>query len=140
MHVGSEAEVAAAARQTMAKVNAAWEVLGDARRRRAYDDSLQPSVERPTVEPVWDEEPAWAAEVDTDDTRPGLRTQSVVFVPVAMLTAAMGSFIFGMMSQLVVFMALSIVLLAMAGVGFVAAPLLTMRGRTARGRARDPRS
>lgn len=140
-HAGSEADVMAQARAAMATVNAAWEVLGNPARRRAYDQSLGaaapprarsgPSAVAPEVddEPGWRDEPSWAAEPDVDDTVPGLRTQSVVFLPVGLLGGAGAALAFGVMSQIAAFLALSVVLLSLAAVGFVAAPLLTIRRR-----------
>ncbi len=139
MHAGSETDVIAAARTAMATVNAAWEVLGDPARRRDYDRTLgaAPSMPRhgaapppePQDEPRWTDAPAWAAEPDVDETMPALRTQSVVLVPVGLVAAAGASLAFGMMSQITAFLALSVVLLSLAAVGFVAAPLLTIRRR-----------
>jgi len=139
MHAGSETDVIAEARTAMATVNAAWEVLGDPARRHAYDQSLgapppaprtgRPPQAEPEDEPRWTDEPAWAAEPDVDDTMPGLRTQSVVLVPVGLVAGAGASLAFGMMSQITAFLALSVVLLSLAAVGFVAAPLLTIRRR-----------
>jgi len=151
MHAGSEADVIAEARKAMATVNAAWEVLGDPARRHAYDQSLgappPPTPRHGSAaqaesqdEPRWTDEPAWAAEPDVDDTMPGLRTQSVVLFPIGLLAGAGAAFAFAMMSQIVAFLALSVVLLSLAAVGFVAAPLLTIRRRTTRGTVRDPRS
>jgi len=139
MHAGSEADVLADARAAMATVNAAWEVLGDPARRHAYDQSLGAPPPTPRHgsaaqaesqdEPRWTDEPAWAAEPDVDDTMPGLRTQSVVLFPIGLLAGAGAAFAFAMMSQIVAFLALSVVLLSLAAVGFVAAPLLTIRRR-----------
>lgn len=140
MHAGSEADVIAKARAAMATVNAAWEVLGDPARRRAYDHSLgatvSPNADRaprpgpePPDEPGWRDEPAWASEPDVDETMPGLRTQSVVLIPVALLACSVGTFAFATMTVAPALMALSVVLLSLAAVGFVAAPLLTIRRR-----------
>ena len=140
-HIGSPADVLAEARLAMASVNAAWEVLGDPARRRVYDDSLR-TVRGPVAEPEpgWTEEAAWDGEPDVDDTPPGLRAQSVVMLPVGLLAGAAGSFAFGMMSQIAAFLVVAFLLASLAGFGFVAAPLLTMRRRTARGRDPDPGS
>jgi curved DNA-binding protein CbpA len=140
MHAGSEADVITEARRAMAAVNAAWEVLGNPAARRAYDRSLgvgprsytrhgPPTEPEPEDEPAWTDEPAWAAEPDVDDTMPGLRTQSVVLFPVGLLAGAGAAFAFAMMSQIAAFLALSVVLLSLAAVAFVAAPLLTIRRR-----------
>jgi hypothetical protein len=140
VHAGSEPDVIADARRAMAAVNAAWEILGDPARRRAYDQKLgvapPPTARRdpapqaePQDEPRWTDEPAWAREPDVDETMPGLRTQSVVLFPVGLLAGAGAAFAFGMMSQIAAFLALSVVLLSLAAVGFVAAPLLTIRRR-----------
>jgi curved DNA-binding protein CbpA len=138
MHAGSSDDVLAEARRAMASVNAAWEVLGDPARRRVYDESLG-TVREP--EPRGTEAPpAWVGEPDVDDTPVGLRAQSVVMLPVGLLAAAGGSFAFGMMSQIAAFLVIAFLLASLAGFGFVAAPLLTMRRRTARDRDPGPRS
>ena len=140
MHAGSEADVIAEARTVMATVNAAWEVLRDPDRRRAYDRSLGDAVPPPaprapapptahSQDPEWIDEPSWRLEPDVDDTPPGWRAQSVVLVPVAFLAGAIGTFAFATMTVAPALMALSFVLLSLAGVGFVAAPLLTIRRR-----------
>jgi DnaJ-like protein len=146
MHAGSSAEVLAEARAAMAHANAAWEVLGDAGRRRAYDETLggaaAPPAGRAPVddEPAWNDEPAWAAVPDVDERTPGLRAQTVVLLPVGLLGGAGAAFVFGMISQIAAFLVLAFLLASLAGFGFVAAPLLTIRRRTARGRRPDPRS
>ena len=150
-HAGSDPDVLARAREEMASVNAAWDALRDSARRQAYDqllgdarrdfsplDAAPPTVE--DEEPKWTDEPAWAGNPDTDDTPPGLSTQSVVLVPVGLLACAGATLAFAMMSQIAALLAVAVVLVALAGVGFVAAPLLMIRRRTGRGSLRDPRS
>jgi len=141
-HAGSDPDVIARAREAMVSVNAAWDVLGDRARRQAYDRLIGSSTveNREPRETVWTEEPAWAGHPDTDDTTPNLSTQSVVFVPVGLLAGAGATLAFAMMSQIAALLAVAVVLAALAGVGFVAAPLLMIRRRTGRGSPRGPRS
>lgn len=121
----------------MAAVNAAWAVLGDPSRRAEYDRALAAATD-PTAyaaagaptedDPVYDEDvPSWAVETDIDERTPGLRSQVVVLVPVALLGLSAASFALSLMMSAGPLMAVALLLLPVAGVGFVAAPLLMMR-------------
>jgi hypothetical protein len=134
-------------RHTMAALNAAWAVLGDPARRRAYDAELgrpgpAASFPRPTGNgnrPAWDWQPL-PEEVedpeDLDDTPygappPRRPSDSMVMAPVLLLLFAIGLFFLSTMVQSPGLRTVAILLLPVAGVGFVSAPLFVMiRGRS----------
>jgi len=130
---------------SMAAVNAAWEVLGDPLRRRAYDVEIG-EVSRP--------DSGWKSldDDDTDDTdrlggigiedlddwsdrpaRPPRPSDLLVMLPVLVTLCAVGLFFFSAMAGSTKLRALSLCFVPIAFLGFVAAPLLTML----RSRAKD---
>ena len=142
--VGGERPVADAdpRGRRMAAINTAWEVLGDPAKRRRYDADLGL---RPPVEPgppghgrEKGEDDGWhpfhEAEDDLDlddlddDVPTGPRRPSDVLVmsPVLLLGAAIGTFFFSNMSQSSGLRTLSILMVPIAALGFVAAPLFAM--------------
>ncbi len=153
-HPDTQYDVDAAAadrsRQTMAALNAAWAVLGDPARRRAYDAELGGGRLGPRAAgPVgatgnanrtgWDWKPF--SEYDDDpedlddepygDPPPRRPADSVVMAPVLLVLLAVGLFFFSTMVQSAGLRTMAILLLPIAGVGFIAAPLFVMvRGRS----------
>ncbi len=140
-------------RQTMAALNGAWAVLGDPARRRAYDAELDgragPGAGRPAParpmgatgngnRPAWDWQPFEDVEDPEDlddqpygDPRPRRPADSMVMAPVLLVLFAIGLFFFSTMVQSAGLRTLAILLLPVAGVGFIAAPLFVMiRGRS----------
>lgn len=141
---GASTSAAAHAEQIMAAVNAAWTVLGDPARRRAYDESLQaratprnePGAQTAESEPEpGDEHEPWWDEHE-EVTAPGGVGELVVLVPVGIFALSVAIFAFSLLSQSGSVMALSLVLLPIAGVTFMAMPLVVMM-RRARARARQ---
>jgi len=123
---------------TMAAINAAWWVLGDARRRRAYDADLA-LAHRPESTDVdgaddGDDEPWWL-----DDEPAGDEQRPLVLVPAALFVLAVVTFGFGVLILSTVVWAMSVALLAASGLAFAAAPMLTIRQR-ARARRRSTAS
>ena len=133
---------------TMAALNAAWAVLGDPVRRRAYDAELgRPSAIPPPPtgngnRPDWDWTPLHEGPDDPEDLddapygdppprRPG---DSMVMTPVLLVLLAVGLFFFSTLVQSPGLRTTAILLLPIAGFGFVAAPLFVIL----RGRSRDP--
>jgi hypothetical protein len=128
---------------TMAALNGAWAVLGDPDRRRAYDAGLRhpgagPQA-RPAPPPPADENAGWAPlDWDTDDLDPEdlsdepyapvERTPADVLVmtPVLLVLAAIAVFFFSIMSGSESLRTFSMLLIPLAGVGFVMAPLIVM--------------
>jgi hypothetical protein len=137
----------------MAAINGAWEVLSDPDRRRSYDASmLRPhagtgSGPGPTADadpaagaergwqPLhWDTEDADPEDLSDEPYAPVARTPAdmLVMTPVLLVIAAVGMFFFSVMSGSEALRTFSILLLPLAGVGFVMAPLIVMlrsRGR-----------
>lgn len=143
-HSGSGREILEEARRRMAAVNAAWAVLGDPARRLAYDVEIgrrpPPAATGDRAEadpasgfPEWfepDHTPAADLEEDpVDGTRRGGAADVFVFVPVGLAGLAVGLFAFSMMLQSPTLFGLSLVLVPVAFVAFVAMPLVAMRSR-----------
>lgn len=126
----------------MAAINAAWAVLGDPDRRRTYDTSIDHA--RPTDPPPGAARPTepgggWSPlDPDTDDEDPAdlsdepyepvdqRPTDLLVMMPVLVVAAAVGLFFFSTMSGSAGLRTLSILLVPVAGLGFVMAPLFVM--------------
>ena len=129
-------------RHTMAALNAAWAVLGDPARRQAYDEGLgRPSPVRPmgaSNRPGWDWQPFHEELDDEDlddepygDPPPRRPSDSMVMTPVLLVVFSVALFFFSTMVQSPGLRTVSILLLPIAGLGFVAAPLFVMvRGRS----------
>ncbi len=133
-------------RHTMAALNAAWAVLGDPVRRQAYDaqQGRPAPAARPTGasnRPGWDWQP-FHEELDDDDLDdepygdppPRRPADSMVMTPVLLVGVAVALFFFSTMVGSPGLRMLSILLLPVAGVGFIAAPLFVIL----RGRSRQP--
>lgn len=122
---------------SMAAVNAAWEVLGDPLRRRAYDVEIGETV-RPGSgwKPLDDDENdtdrlGGIGIDDLDDwsdrpARPPRPSDLLVMLPVLVTLCAVGLFFFSAMAGSTKLRALSLCFVPIAFLGFVAAPLLTM--------------
>jgi curved DNA-binding protein CbpA len=147
-HSGSGREIVEEANRRMEAVNAAWAVLGDPARRRAYDAEIGlrplrspspgPTGERPKVYPEWfepDETPAAHLEEDpVDASRRRGPADVFVFVPVGLAALAVGLFALSMVLQSPKLYTGSLVLVPVAFAAFVATPLVTMLSRTKRHR------
>lgn len=132
-----------AARRTMVDLIAAREVLGNPTRRHAYDAGLATGW-RPLPDPDRtadddddefdrDERFAGWGQPDDEPTGPRRPTDHLVMTPVVLVLAAVALFFLSMLSQWAALRTLAILLLPVAAVGFVAAPLFVML----RGRAND---
>ncbi len=144
-HSGAGREIVEEAHRRMEAVNAAWAVLGDPARRRAYDaeiglrppppSSSAPQKDGPAgVYPEWfepDDTPAAHLEEDpVDASRRRGPADIFVFVPVGLVALAVGLFAMSMVTQSPGLYAGSLVLVPVAFVAFVATPLVTMMGRS----------
>jgi len=127
----------------MAAINDAWAVLSDADRRRTYDASLRRIETEPTAAPPVGGMAGQAAaddnldpgdlDLDPDDLSdepysPGEHTPAdmLVMTPVLLVIAAVGVFFFSVMSGSEALRTFAILLLPVAGLGFVMAPLIVM--------------
>ncbi|HEX2024621.1 MAG TPA: J domain-containing protein [Acidimicrobiales bacterium] len=149
-HSGSGREIVEEAHRRMEAINAAWTVLGDSTRRRAYDAEIglrpMPSAtsrragQRATGFPEWfepDETPAAHLEEDpVDGSRPKGPVDVFVFLPVGLVALAVGLFALSMVLQSPGMYAGSLVLVPVAFVAFVATPLVSLLGRS-KGRRPD---
>ena len=117
----------------MARLNAAWSVLGDPERRRRYDQGLASARER-SARPGPAQAMSWAGPLPPDEPEPEGPPvgRHVVMVPVALVTAAVGCFAFSVMAEATALLVASFVLVALAAASFGAAPLLVMRRRRPR--------
>lgn len=120
----------------MAAINGAWEVLSDPDQRRTYDASLRRVETEPTAQPPGDtgsEPSADDDDLDPDDLSdepyaPVEHTPAdmLVMTPVLLVIAAVGVFFFSVMSGSEALRTFAILLLPVAGLGFVMAPLIVM--------------
>ena len=130
-------------RLKMAEINAAWEVLGNPEKRRAYDRSIGAA---PHAGP--DPRPRAFDDDDDDDYDGGYEdlrhlyddlvvprrprpSDMFIMIPVVLAVAAIALFAFSMMSESEGMRTLALVLVPVTAASFVAAPLVTMlRART----------
>lgn len=125
-------QVRADAAARMARINAAWTVLGDTARRARYD-AIAFSQATATVR---DASNAWMPldpddDVDDallDDTPSGAPTlrKALTFLPAGLLTAGAFSVVVGAVVALVPLVAAGLVLVAGAGLAFLALPLVVL--------------
>ena len=113
----------------MAEVNAAWGVLGDTKKRLAYDDTLDPVVtERP-------EAPPWRPYDESDDPEP-MPAEDVVpatsarsamtLAPAILFAVALVSLAVGLVVDLVPVMAFGLVALLASVASFILVPVVSM--------------
>ena len=143
-HRASGREIVEEAHRRMEAINAAWAVLGDAARRRAYDAEIglrpvpsqapRPAPDAAPGFPDWfepDDTPAAHLEEDpVDSSRPKGPVDVFVFLPVGLAVLAVGLFALSMVLQSPGMYAGSLVLVPVAFVAFVATPLVSLLGRS----------
>lgn len=113
----------------MARVNAAWEVLGDVRKRAAYDDTLDPVVvNRPEPAP-------WRPYDDTDDPEPmpaedvahaTAGRRALTMAPAILFVVGAVSFTVGLMIGLSLVVAFGLLAIVASGASFVLIPMVAM--------------
>jgi len=137
---GASSAASEHAKEIMAAVNAAWAVLGDPARRRAYDAELQSRAslrEEPGAPEEaganGDEDAWWDGEEERAE--PGGLADQLVLVPVGLFALSVAIFAFSLMTQSGSAMAFSLILLPLAAVTFMVMPLVVLM-RKARARAR----
>jgi hypothetical protein len=131
-------DVAPDADQTaMAAINGAWEILGDAGRRQAYDASIRaPEAPPPPGPPPapdweplsWDDDDVDPEDLSDEPYAPAERRPAdmLVMTPVLLVVVAIPMFFFSIMSGSEALRTFAILLLPVAGLGFVMAPLFVM--------------
>lgn len=145
-HSQASTAVQEAARRIMVDLNAAWAVLGDPDRRHQYDAELAPRPPSgPTEDPAptegplspagfpdWfepdDEVPAALLEEDVHHGPRG-PGEMIVFVPVALAALAAATFALALVVQWPALFAVSLVLVPLTLVSFLAAPFVAMATR-----------
>ena len=121
---------------TMAQINAAWEVLRDPERRRAYDRAIGTS---PRPRPPGAPPAGWVGLDDEEDEADDLRhlwddpaprqsrpSDLLMMVPVILLVLAVTTFAFSAMSESAGLRTAALFLAPVTAGSFVAAPLFTM--------------
>jgi curved DNA-binding protein CbpA len=122
---------------TMAAINGAWAVLGDPARRQAYDAGLgrpePPPAPRPAPGAGWqplddDEDDVDPEDLSDEPYAPAARRPSdmLVMTPVLLAIGAVGLFFLSVMAGSTGLRTFSMLLVPVAAVGFVMAPLMVM--------------
>jgi hypothetical protein len=118
----------------MRAINAAWTVLGDERRRRAYDAELRaqrrvdrpPNAPSPGFVPIVDDDTDYAALLD-DTPVDGTRVpRGLQLLPLALLTIAVAAGAAGMVLQAPRLLSLGGVALVLSVLSFLAAPVFAV--------------
>lgn len=120
------------ARALMVEINEAWEVLGDAERRRVYDLAIGVTPRpRPPIQfqPDPDDDDDPLAHLHDDPrapSRPQRPSDLLVAIPVFLLLIAIGTFAFSALFANEGMRTASILMAPVTAGGFVAAPLFSM--------------
>ena len=126
------------ARRRMATLNRAWEVLGDPRRRRSYDLEIglrpppAPAAARPgpDADDVEDLDDLHDLTFEDWVEEPGDQRRRVsdllMMIPALMVASALALLFFSDLMQSTGIRRLAVLMLPLAGVGFVIAPLFAM--------------
>lgn len=138
-HPDANPDAPAEARAAMADINAAWNVLGDADRRRAYDSAIgttpRPFVYRPDGLGGIDDDDDPLAHLRDDPDAPPRRARPadlLIAIPVVLLLVELSTFAFSVMSQSNGLRQAALVMAPFTAGAFIAAPLFMMlreRGR-----------
>jgi curved DNA-binding protein CbpA len=122
-------------RAAMVAINAAWAVLGDPVKRRAYDDAIGTT---PRPRPRFTAGPAVDDDMDGEpEGAPRQRPSDLlVALPVLLFVVALGMFFFSAMSGSTALRTASLVLVPVDVAAFVAAPLFMMLRARSRDRSR----
>ena len=116
-------DVATGSADRIRELNDAWAVLGDARRRRAYDLSVGVAT---IGDDLVDEDDVPVELLDDTPLRPPPRHNRLVVTPVVLFFASVACGIFGMMMASPVLFGLAFVMFLVAGVLMVVMPLFAM--------------
>ena len=127
-------------RSTMAEINAAWEVLGNPERRRAYDLSIGTRARPGAAAPADDDFDYDGGYEDLrhlyDDhvvPRRARPSDMLIMIPVLLAVAAVALFAFSVMSESEGMRTASLFMVPVTAATFVAAPLVSMLRARSRG-------
>lgn len=131
---------------TMAEINAAWAVLGNPQKRRAYDLTIGTPPSAGPAEAPDGFDGSYGGDYDDlrhlyDDLivpRRPRPSDMLIMIPVVLAVAAIALFAFSLMSESEGMRTTALLLVPVTAASFVAAPLVTML--RARGRNEDSRS
>ena len=134
-YASAEPGTRARAEREMQRLNEAWAVLGDPRRRHAYDAELRrearsthrPGAPSPGFRPVRDDDTDYAALLDDAPAGDGVQVPKLLqILPVVLLAVGIFSFSAGMVTSLAPLLALGVLAIVGSGVSFVLAPMLAV--------------
>jgi curved DNA-binding protein CbpA len=141
-HPDANPDAETESRRAMAEINAAWEVLSDAERRRAYDRAIGVTPAPTTAGSAFrpfddeaDEADLWHLRDEPVVARRPRPADLLMMIPVFLLLAEVLTFAFSMMSAHDGLRTAAILMAPVTAGSFVAAPLFTML----RARDRDRR-
>lgn len=122
------------ARAEVARIIAAWEVLGDPDKRRAYDWAIG-TTPRPASGAVHEADEDDDLGFDPSEPEPPVKQRPadlLVVIPIFLLLAALATFVFSTMSESTFLRTIAILMAPITAGAFIAAPLFMMlraRGR-----------
>jgi hypothetical protein len=133
-HPDVQAASGRAADDRMRMVNQAWAVLGNAERRRAYDDdrreerraTRQPGAPDPEFVPYDDEDVDYASLLDDTPVRGTQVPRWVQLLPVVLLGAGVFAASAGLAASFPPLLALGVICVVLSGLAFLGAPALAV--------------
>lgn len=135
-HTSVSPAVRAANEREMQRINEAWAVLGDAARRRAYDDGLRerhreerrsaPGAASYDFRPLVEDDTDYAALLDDAPVAGTGVSRALQVLPAVGLLAGFAGVVVGMVIQVTFVLAFGVVLVALGALAFLATPLVAI--------------
>lgn len=134
-YASAEPGTRARAEREMQRLNEAWSVLGDPRRRHAYDAELRresrssrrSGAPSPGFQPIDDDDTDYAALLDDAPVGDGARVpRALQLLPAVLLGVGLFGFSAGMVASFGPLIVLGLVAVLAAGASFVLTPMLTV--------------